>query len=66
MMIKPKGPATVLGIILLAAVGWAAVVTFFLATNLLIGAAWLLAGGVAMGVAIAYLMRRWWVKEYRG
>lgn len=63
MMIKRKGPATVLAIILLAAIGWAALVTFVLATNLLTGAAWSLAGGVAIGAAVSYLMRRWWFKE---
>lgn len=62
MMIKPRGPATVMAIILLAAAGWAAVVTFILATNLLIGAAWSLAGGIAIGAAVVYLMWRWWFK----
>jgi len=61
-MIRLKGPATVLGIILLAAVGWAVVVTFFLATNFLTGAAFSLAGGVVIGVAVAYLIKRWWFK----
>ena len=63
-MIRRKGPATVLAIILLAAVGWATLVTFVLATNLLTGAAWSLAGGVAIGVGIAYLLKRWWFKGY--
>ncbi len=61
-MIKRRGAGTVLGIILVSAGGWAALVTFVLADNLLVGAALSLAGGIAIGVAVACLMRRWWFK----
>jgi len=64
-MIKRKGAGTVLGIILVSAGGWAALVTFVLADNLLVGAALSLAGGIAIGVAVACLMRRWWFKGIR-
>jgi len=65
MMIKRKGAGTILGIILVSAGGWAALVTFVLADNLLVGAALSLAGGIAIGVAVACLMRRWWFKGIR-
>ena len=64
-MIKRKGAGTILGIILVSAGGWAALVTFVLADNLLVGAALSLAGGIAIGVAVACLMRRWWFKGIR-
>ena len=62
MMIKPKGAGTVLAIILTSAGGWAALVTYVLAPNIWIGSALSVAGGVAIGAAVAYLMRRWWFK----
>ncbi len=65
MMIKRKGAGTVLGIILISASGWVALVTFVLADNLLVGAALSLAGGIAIGVAVAFLLRRWWFKGIR-
>ena len=61
-MIKQKSAATVLGIILVSCGGWVALVTFVLAPNLLVGAALSLGGGTAIGVAVAFLMRRWWFK----
>ena len=60
MTIKPKGAATVFGIILISACGWAALVTFVLAPNLLVGSVLSVAGGVAIGVAVSFLMIRWW------
>ncbi len=67
-MIKPKGAATIMSIILISVCGWVALVTFVLAPNLLVGAALSLAGGSAIGGGVAYLMRRWWFKgiERRG
>jgi len=65
-MIKLKGATTVLGIILVSAGGWAALVTFVLAPNIWIGAALSFAGGLAIGVAVAFLMRRWWFKGIKG
>ena len=58
-MIKPKGAGTLLGIIVIAATGWAALVTFVLAPTLVVGAALSLGGGMAIGVAAAFLLRRW-------
>jgi len=60
MTIKLKGAATVFGIILISACGWVALVTFVLAPNLLVGSVLSVAGGIAIGVAVAFLMRRWW------
>ena len=67
-MIRPKGATMILGIILVSAAGWAALVTFVLAPNIWVGAALSLGGGIAIGVAVAFLMRMWWFKgiERRG
>ena len=65
-MIKPKGAGTVFGIILVSAAAWAALVNYVLADNIWIGAALSIAGGTAIGVAVAYLMRRWWFRGIKG
>jgi len=65
-MIKLKGAGTVFVIILVSAAGWAALVTFVLAHNIWVGAALSLGGGIAIGAAVAYLMRRWWFKGIGG
>jgi len=65
-MIKPKGAGTVFGIILASAAAWAALVNYVLAGNIWIGAALSVAGGVAIGVAVAYLMIRWWFRGIEG
>ena len=57
-----KRPAIVLALILFLALAWAAVVTFFLATNLWTGAVYSLAGGLVIGLGIAYLLKRWWFR----
>ncbi len=61
-MIKPKGAGTVLGIILISVCGWAALVAFVLAPNFWVGSALSFGGGIFIGVAVVYLMRRWWFK----
>lgn len=61
-MIKLKSAGTLIGIILISAVGWAALVTFVLADNIWIGSALSIGGGVAVGVTVAFLIRRWWFR----
>jgi len=65
-MIKLKGATTILGIILVSAGGWAALVTFVLAPNIWVGGTLSLGGGIAIGAAVAFLMRRWWFKGIEG
>jgi len=65
-MIKLKGSGAVLGIILVSAGGWVALVTFVLAPNLWVGGALALGGGMAIGLAVAFLMKRWWFKGIEG
>ena len=62
MMIKPKGAGTVFAIMLISVCGWVALVTYVLAPNFWVGSALSVAGGAAIGAAVAYLMRRWWFK----
>lgn len=62
-MIKRKGVGMVMAIILVSICGWVALVTFALAPNFWVGSALSIAGGVAIGAAVAYLMRRWWFKR---
>ena len=61
-MVKTKGAATVMGIILLSACGWVALVSFVLTPNFWVGSALSFSGGIAIGLAVAYLMSRWWFK----
>ena len=62
MMIKRKGAATVMGIMLISVCGWVALVGLVLTDNIWVGSALSFAGGSAIGGGIAYLMRRWWFK----
>ena len=61
-MIKPKGTATVMAIILISVCGWAAIVGLVIKPGILVGAALSVVGGMAIGGGIAYLMWRWWFK----
>lgn len=61
-MIKPKGAATVLGIMLISVCGWVALVGLVLTDNFWVGSVLSFAGGCAIGGAVAYLMRRWWFR----
>ena len=64
MMIKRKGAATVMGIMLISVCGWVALVGLVLTYNIWVGSVLSLAGGAAIGGGIAYLMWRWWFKGY--
>jgi biotin transporter BioY len=61
-MIKRKGVTTVAGIALIAVCGWVTLVSLVLTDNFWIGSALSLVGGAAIGLVVAYLMRRWWFK----
>lgn len=62
MVIKRKGAATVMGIMLISVCGWVALVGLVLTDNFWVGSALSLAGGLAIGGGVAFLMRRWWFK----
>lgn len=61
-MVKPKGAATVMGLILISVCGWVALVSFVLAPNFWVGSALSFSGSAAIGGGVAYLMWRWWFK----
>ncbi|GAI52741.1 unnamed protein product [marine sediment metagenome] len=65
-MIKLKGAGMVMTIMLISVCGWVAIVKFVLAPNFWIGAALSFGGGIFIGVAVVYLMRRWWFKGIEG
>jgi hypothetical protein len=60
-MVKPKGGATVMAIIVISVCGWVALV-IVLAPNFWVGSALSFSGGAAIGGGVAYLMWRWWFK----
>ncbi len=61
MMIKLKGAGMVKAVILISVCGWVALVSLVF-DNFWICSALSLVGGAAIGLAVAYLMRRWWFK----
>jgi len=61
-MVKPKGVATVMGIILISVCSWVALITFVIQPNMWVGSALSFNGGATIGGGVAYLMRRWWFK----
>lgn len=61
-MVKMKGAATVMGIILISVCGWVALVGLVLTDNIWVGSALSFSGGAAIGGGVAFLMRRWWFK----
>lgn len=61
-MVKRKGVATVMGIMLISVCGWVALVGLVIKPGILVGAALSVVGGMAIGGGIAYLMWRWWFK----
>lgn len=62
-MIKGKGVATVMGIILASVCGWVAIVGLVIKPGILLGATLSLAGGAVIGCVVAYLIRRWWFRR---
>ena len=65
-VIKRKGVATVAGVALISVCGWVTLVSLVLTDNFWIGSILSVVGGAAIGLAVAYLMRRWWFKEVQG
>lgn len=65
-MIKPKGATTVMAIILISVCGWVALVALVIEPNIWVGSALCFVGGGLIGLAVAYLIRRWWLKGMRG
>ena len=59
---KKKGAGMVMTIMLVAVCGWVAIVGFVIKPDIATGAALSVIGGAAIGLAIAWLMKRWWFK----
>ena len=64
-MVKTKGVATLMGIILISACGWVALITLVIQPNMWVGSALSVGGGMAIGVAVVFLMKRWWFKAVK-
>jgi len=60
--LRLKSAGMLMAIILISVCSWAAIVVLLLQPNIWVGSALSLAGGAAIGVVVAYLMRRWWFK----
>jgi len=60
---KKKGAGMVMAIMLVAICGWVAIVGFVIKPDIAAGAFLCLAGGSAIGLVIAWLMRRWWFQR---
>ena len=58
-MVKTKGAATVMGIILLSVFAWVVLIVFVIQPNMWVGSALSLSGGAAIGGGVGFLMRRW-------
>ena len=65
-MIKLKGAGMVMMIMLISVCGWVAIVAFIIKPNMWVGSALCLFGGSLIGLAIVYLMWRWWFKGIGG
>ena len=65
-MIRLKGAGMVMTIMLISVCGWVAIVAFIIKPNMWVGSALCLFGGSLIGLAIVYLMWRWWFKGIGG
>ncbi len=65
-MIKLKGAAMVMAIMLISVCGWVAIVGLVIKPVFWVGAALSVVGGIAIGGGIVYLMWRWWFKGIEG
>ena len=61
-MIKWKGVATLMGIILIPTAVWAAIVALVIKPDFWVAAALSLGVGAAIGGIVVFLMKRWWFK----
>lgn len=57
-----KSAGTLMGIILIFLLAWVAIIGFVIRPNFWMGAVLALIGGTAIGLVVAYLIRRWWLK----
>ena len=60
---KKKGAGMVMTIMLVAVCGWVAIVAFIIKPDIATGAALCVVGGAAIGLVIAWLIKRWWFKR---
>jgi len=65
-MIKSKGAGMMMAIMLISVCGWVALVALVIEPNIWVGSALCLGGGSLIGLAVVYLMRRWWFKGIAG
>ena len=62
-MTKLKRARTLMAIILILVCAWVAVVGLVIKPPFWLGAILSIIGGIAIGTVVAYLIRRWWLKE---
>ena len=62
-MIKRKGVAVIMAIILISVCGWVAVVGLVIKPPFWLGAILSIIGGIVIGTVVAYLIRRWWFRR---
>ena len=62
-MTKLKRARTLMAIILILICAWVAVVDLVIKPPFWLGAILSIIGGIAIGTVVAYLIRRWWLKE---
>ncbi len=60
---KLKRARTLMAIILILICAWVAVVDLVIKPPFWLGAILSIIGGIAIGTVVAYLIRRWWLKE---
>ena len=61
--VKPfRGAGMMMTIILVSVLGWVAIVAFVIKPDIRAGAFLCLAGGIAIGLIVVYLIRKWWFK----
>ena len=61
-MIKLKGAGTMMAIILVSILGWVAIVGLVIMPSFWLGATLSVIGGIAIGMVVSYLIRRWWFR----
>ena len=62
-MIKLKGTGMIMAIMIVAVLGWTAIVGLVIKPTIWVGILIVPLGGIAIGVGISYLIWRWWLKE---
>jgi len=60
-MIKRKGAAAIMVIILVSVCGWVSVIGLVIKPDFWVGSILSIVGGIAIGAGVAYLMKKWWV-----